>query len=121
ADCRCAQELTDRVRAASPQAFPTPDARNHLRTCDLGHMVVVGAMARCNTAQKQGAAVLCPGIWRCMRRLLMVFAIALYTAHASAEPQTLENAPAMQTVEAAKAEPVILLDHMWNVRSAKFA
>ena len=71
--------------------------------------------------QNQGAAVLCAGAGRCMRRLPMAFAIALYTAHASAEPQTLENAPATLTVEAAKAEPVIWLDHMWNVRSAKFA
>src|SRR5262245_19628429 len=44
-------------------------------------------------AKNQGDAVLRAGVWRCMRRLVMVFAIALYTTHASAQTQC-ENAPA---------------------------
>src|SRR5262245_57957532 len=93
---RVERTTVDRPRpgGGQPAIFPTPDARNNLRACDLGHMVIAGAMARCVQPINQGAAVLCAGAG-CMHRLLLVFAIALCTEHASAQPQTqCTNAPA---------------------------
>src|SRR5262245_52733463 len=56
-------------------------------------------------------------VWRCMRRLVMVFAIALYTAHASAQTQC-ENAPATRPLAINPAKqpqlPVAVETPIWK-------